>query len=123
MISCGFDRAGGVKFRASPWIIMGLTPTIDRRNKGMGGTVREDRDWLSNLLALDPVVHNGGPQSVHGRRAWSERRGYLIPKNIPWASAVPVLIFGRFLFMLGDDGQYYPPPPGLGIPPVTNQFD
>jgi hypothetical protein len=94
-----------------------------RRNKGMGGTVREDRDWLSNLLALDPTVHNGGPQSVHGRRAWSERRGYLIPKHVPWASAVPVLIFGRFLFMLGDDGQYYPPPPGLQIPPVTNAYD
>lgn len=94
-----------------------------RRNRGMGGTVRPDKDWLSNLLAVEPNVHNSGPQSVHGRRRWSEERGYLIPKDIQWASMVPALIFGRFLFMLGDDGQYYPPPPGLGIPPVTNRFD
>lgn len=51
-----------------------------RRNKGMGGTSREDVDELWNLLALDPQVHNGGPQSVHGRRRWSEQRGYLVPK-------------------------------------------
>lgn len=88
-----------------------------RRNKGMGGTRREDRDWLSNLLALHPVVHNGGPQSVHGRRPWSQQRGYLLPKDTPWASLVPCLILGRYWLMLGDDGQYYPAPYG-GVVPV-----
>lgn len=53
-----------------------------RRNKGMGGTSRLDTDTLANLLALDPQVHNGGAASVHGRRDWSEERGYLIPKHI-----------------------------------------
>lgn len=87
-----------------------------RRNKGMGGTTRTDKDWLSNLLALDPAVHNGGPQSVHGRRTWSGRRGYLIPKNVEWASTVPVLIHDRYWFLLGDDitgGGYYPLPGGI----------
>lgn len=89
-----------------------------RRPKGMGGTRRADRDWLSNLLATDPVIHNGGPQSVHGRRDWSEPRGYLLPQNTQWASSVPVLIRGRFWFMLGDDvteGGYYPAPPGWPV--------
>lgn len=94
-----------------------------RRNKGMGGTVREDRDWLSNLLALDPAVHNGGPRSVHARRAWSQQRGYLLPKNTTWASMVPCLILGRFWLMLGDDGQYYPSPCGGLLPPVSNTLD
>jgi 5-methylcytosine-specific restriction endonuclease McrA len=87
-----------------------------RRNKGMGGTDREDKDWLSNMLALDPDVHNGGPRSVHGRRAWSEPRGYLVPKNVEWASMVPVLYRGRFWLMLGDTlagGGLYPVPGGI----------
>lgn len=97
-----------------------------RRNKGMGGTSREDKDWLSNLLATDPEVHNGGPQSVHGRRAWSEPRGYLVQKDTLWAGMVPVLYRGRFWFMLGDDisqGGLYPVPNGIAVPAVTNAFD
>lgn len=93
-----------------------------RRPKGMGGTDREDKDWLSNLLATDPAVHNGGPQSVHGRPTWSRPRGYLLPKNVPWAGMVPVLYRGRFWFMLGDDltgGGLHPAPYG-GVVPVLD---
>lgn len=78
-----------------------------RRNKGMGGTSRPDRDSLANLLALTPLIHNGGPQSVHGRREWSERYGYLVPKHIEWVSLVPVLLRGRHWVWLGSDGQYH----------------
>src|SRR3954462_15660128 len=49
-----------------------------RRNKGMGGTSRLDTDLLSNLLALDPTVHNGGPGSGHAdRNGVSGPRGWL----------------------------------------------
>lgn len=67
-----------------------------RRNKGMGGTSRDDVDELWNLLALDPVVHNGGPESVHGRRTWSHHRGYLVPKQTPEHELTqwPVLLGG-----------------------------
>ncbi len=86
-----------------------------RRNKGMGGTRRSDRDSLSNLLALTPVIHNGGPQSVHGRRTWAEENGYLVPKHVQVAKLWPVHLRGRRWVMLGDDGQYYPLPAGLLI--------
>ena len=52
-----------------------------RRPKGMGGTSRAGVHELWNLLALHPDVHNGGPESIHGRRKWSEERGYLLPKH------------------------------------------
>lgn len=81
-----------------------------RRNKGMGGTSRPDRDWLSNLLCLDPLVHNGGPRSVHARRKWAEKNGYLVPKNVEWASMIPIRLCGRIWVYLTDDGQYAPPP-------------
>jgi hypothetical protein len=74
-----------------------------RRQKGMGGTSRPDRDWLTNLLATDPQVHNGGPQSVHGNPRWSRSNGYLVRKNVQWAGGVPVLIRGRWV-LLGDQG-------------------
>lgn len=78
-----------------------------RRNKGMGGTDRPDRDALSNLLALDPVVHNGGPLSVHGRRGWSQPRGYLLSKLDPRpAAAHPVRLHGVRWVWLTDDGGY-----------------
>jgi hypothetical protein len=89
-----------------------------RRNKGMGGTSREDVDELWNLLALDPVVHNGGPQSVHGRRSWSEERGYLVPKNVNEVVLWPVYLYGlvparvqRWVLLSGVP-RYYDPPPG-----------
>lgn len=66
-----------------------------RRNKGMGGTSRPDTDTLPNLLALDPDVHNGGPDSVHGRRVWSHDRGYLIPKHVDTVAGRPFVLRGE----------------------------
>lgn len=118
-----FERSGGVcEVSGLP-----LDPeTFDvhhRRNKGMGGTSRPDVDDVDNLLAVDPVIHNGGPQSVHGRRAWSERLGYLLPKDTEHPGMVPVLIRARFWLFLGKDGQYHPRPPGLGMPVVASAPD
>lgn len=81
----------------------------------MGGTSRDNVDDLSNLIALTPAVHNGGPDSVHGRRPWSEARGYLIPKHVEHPGMWPVLLRGRYWVLLGDDGQYHPLPPGLPV--------
>lgn len=73
----------------------------------MGGTRRPWRDSLPNLIALDPIVHNGGPASVHGRRPWSEQRGYLIPKlsRVPPA-VMPVWLHGVRWVWLTEDGRY-----------------
>ncbi len=84
-----------------------------RRPKGMGGTDRPDRDDIENLLALDPAVHNGGPNSVHQNPRWSRPRGYLVSKHVEHPGMVPVLIGGRNWMLLGHDGQRYPLPPGL----------
>jgi hypothetical protein len=86
----------------------GLTPTIYRRNKGMGGTSRDNRDCISNLLALDPQVHNGGPLSVHGRATWSRPRGYMVRKHVPYPADVEVLLRGASWVRLGEDGAYLP---------------
>jgi len=86
-----------------------------RRPKGMGGTDRPDRDWLSNLIAITPAIHNGGPRSVHGDPLWSRPRGYLLHKHVKWASLVPFYLRQRQWVMLGDNGEYYPSPPGLQI--------
>jgi len=88
-----------------------------RRNKGMGGTDRADRDALSNLLALDPIVHNGGPRSVHGRRTWSQPRGYLLSKLDPLPAIVhPVWLHGVRWVWLTDDGRYAPGVDYAGLP-------
>lgn len=80
-----------------------------RRSKGMGGDGRLNTDTLSNLLALDPQVHNGGPASVHGRGAWSQVRGYLVPKHHDYPGMVPVLLHTGRRVLLLDDGSYaYP---------------
>jgi hypothetical protein len=79
----------------------------------MGGTSRENRDAIECLLALDPIVHNGGPQSVHGDPQWARARGYLVRKNVDYPEQVPVLIRGHFWALLGRDGQCYPLPPGI----------
>jgi hypothetical protein len=97
-----------------------------RRPKGMGGTTRPDRDWPSNLLALAPEVHNftagrSAALTVHGNPEWSRPLGYLVAKDTPWASAIPVLIRARYWMFLGDDARYYPAPPGLTMPPVARQ--
>lgn len=77
-----------------------------RRPKGIGGTSRPDTDMLSNLIALDPLVHNGDPQSVHSRRPWSEDRGYLLPQSTPLAIEFPVLLRGaRWVYLL-NSGEY-----------------
>lgn len=107
MSSYGSDRAGGARFRASLSISRALTPTIYRRNKGMGGTSRPDRDAIWNLLALDPVVHNGGPQSVHGRRKWAEDRGFLIPKDVQRLQLWPVKLHDKTWVLLRPDGEYH----------------
>lgn len=86
-----------------------------RRNKGMGGTDRDDRDALTNLLALDPAVHNGGPSSVHGSRRVSQARGYLLPKHVDYPGMWPVLLHGRRWVLLGGDGRYYPAPASLRL--------
>lgn len=82
-----------------------------RRNKGMGGTGRLDTDTLPNLLALDPVVHNLGPNSVHGRRTWSDAKGYLVPKHVNDAGLVAVwLRQSRWVWLLPEkdkDGEWY----------------
>lgn len=89
-----------------------------RRPKGMGGTSRPDRDRLSNVLAITPAIHNGGPQSVHQNPGWSRPRGYLLSKEVEWAVLVPVLLGGLYWVHLGDDGRYYPLRSNLG--PVTS---
>jgi len=81
-----------------------------RRNKGMGGDKRPDTNTLPNLLALDPIVHNAGRNSVHACRAWSTERGYLIPKHVDQVAGWPLLLHGRRLVLLGADGRYYPVP-------------
>lgn len=78
-----------------------------RRNKGMGGTTRPDRDAIWNLLALDPDIHNGGPQSVHGRRAWAQERGFLVPKNVQRVQLWPVKLHDREWVLLRPDGEYH----------------
>ena len=83
-----------------------------RRNKGMGGTSRLDTDLLSNLLALDPTVHNGGPDSVHAVRPRSESLGWLIPKLSPDAPhMVPACVYsvgGWRWCLLGENGDRLP---------------
>lgn len=102
-----FERSDG-RCEVSGWALDFDTFDVHhRRNRGMGGTDRPDVHDADNLLALNPVVHNGGPQSVHERRAWSEQRGYLIPKHLDHPGMVSVLLFGRRWVFLGKDGQYY----------------
>lgn len=81
-----------------------------RRNKGIGGTSRPDRDALSNLLALDPLVHNGHTltrRTVHGDPEWSRLGGYLLSNHgaLPPA-AQPVWLHGVRWVWLTDDGEY-----------------
>jgi hypothetical protein len=84
-----------------------------RRNKGMGGTSRPDTDTPVNLLALDPVVHNGGPASVHAdRRGVSGPNGWLVSKLNDRPGDTPVLLrptpeFEQW-FILTADGLRVP---------------
>lgn len=110
----GFCEVSGVRLNQDTFDIH------HRRNKGMGGTSRDDVDALYNLLALDPHIHNGGPRSVHGRRDWSQARGYLIPKDEDHPELWPVLLFRRAWMYLDSEGGYYPPPRLFAVPTVRS---
>lgn len=84
-----------------------------RRPKGSGGTSRENRDAIENLLALDPIIHNGAPHSVHQDPLWSRPRGYLVRKHIEDPGQLPVRLLDRYWVLLGADGEYHPLPPGI----------
>jgi hypothetical protein len=76
-----------------------------RRNKQMGGTYRLDTDTLANLIAVDPIVHNGHRNSVHQAAGWSRPRGYLLHGNsVP--SEEPILYKGRTWLVLHADGTH-----------------
>lgn len=112
-----FDRSGGLCEASGRPINWEWFELHHRRNKGMGGTSRPDRDEPQNLLALDPQVHNGGPLSVHGRRSWSEVRGYLVPKHADRPQDFPVWLHGRAWVLLLPNGRRVPidlPPPITG---------
>lgn len=89
-----------------------------RRNKGMGGTDRDNVDSPANLLALAPHIHNGGPHSVHGSRLWAELYGYLVPKHVADPGMWPVKLLGRRWVLLTESGGYAPVPPEVakGLP-------
>ncbi len=77
----------------------------------MGGTSRSDRDALFNLLALDPQVHNGGPQSVHARGGydgWSMENGYIVPKHNDSPGLVEVHLYDGRWVLLSAAGGYTP---------------
>lgn len=76
----------------------------------MGGTSRPDTDLLSNLIALDPGVHNATGTGVHARRGWAEEHGYLLPQSTPWAIEWPLLLRGRTWVYLLNSGAYRPVP-------------
>lgn len=77
-----------------------------RRPKGMGGTSRDDRDAIWNLLALDPRVHNGGPTSVHAHRGVAEANGFLVPKHDN-PRHYPVHLHGQRWVLLTETGGYW----------------
>lgn len=108
-----FERAGGNCEITGVPLDFDTFDAHHRRPKGMGGTSRENRDAIECLLALDPVIHNGAPHSVHQDPAWSRPRGYLVRKHVEDPGQVPVLLLERYWVLLGGDGQYYPLPPGM----------
>jgi hypothetical protein len=93
-----------------------------RRNKGMGGTTRPDRDSLQNLIAVDPAVHNAagpGARSIHGSKTWSQPRGYLL-----WQTQGPLLTPMHYRekqwVLLTADGDFIEvdEPEGVDLAPV-----
>jgi hypothetical protein len=76
-----------------------------RRPKQMGGTYRLDTDTLVNLIALDPIVHNGSRNSVHQAPGWSRPRGYLLHGNSQPVNQ-PLLLSGARWVRLRDDAAY-----------------
>ena len=89
-----------------------------RRNKGMGGTYREDTDTLPNLLIVHPLVHNHRPDSIHGNPAWSRPLGYLLGKGLDELppAVVPVKLHTGVWVVLTANGGYLPCPPSVLLP-------
>jgi hypothetical protein len=83
-----------------------------RRNKGMGGTYREDTDTLPNLLVTHPLVHNLSPDSVHGNPEWSRPLGYLLGKDHEEQppALVPIKLHQVRWVLLTANGGYLPLP-------------
>jgi hypothetical protein len=76
-----------------------------RRNKQMGGTYRLDTDTLANLIAVDPIVHNGHRNSIHQAPLWSRPRGYLLHGNsVPGDE--PILYRGQTWLLLNAGGTH-----------------
>lgn len=61
-----------------------------RRPKGMGGTTREHKDCMCNLIAVQPRVHNLDPNSIHGWPQRSYDHGWLIRKYVDEPGEVPL---------------------------------
>lgn len=76
-----------------------------RRPKQMGGTYRLDTDTLANLIAVDPIVHNGHANSVHQSPGWSRPRGYLLHGNTA-PDEEPLLYQGRTWLILRANGTH-----------------
>jgi hypothetical protein len=100
-----WQRAGGRCEASGVAIDLHTFDAHHRRNKGMGGTSRPDRDAVWNLVALDPLVHNGGPASVHGDRPRWQGRGFLVPKHEDHPERWPVLLWdGRWVLLTRSAG-------------------
>lgn len=79
----------------------------------MGGTYRLDTDTLPNLLALDPLVHNGGVGSVHSNRNTSEEFGWLLPLDKGDPRTWPVLLRRGWVLLTPSGGYLHiAAPPG-----------
>lgn len=75
----------------------------------MGGTSRPDVHTLPNVLALTHRAHNLGRPSAHLDPTWARARGYLVSASVDHPGLVPVLLHGRTLVILGEDGDYLDP--------------
>jgi 5-methylcytosine-specific restriction enzyme A len=74
---------------------------------GMGGT-RRDRDVPSNAVALRPSCHNLAPGSVHMTPRAARMAGLIVSPNRATWEDVPILLHGRRLVLLTDEGGYDP---------------
>jgi hypothetical protein len=102
--SGGFCEISGVALDAETF------DAHHRRNLGAGGTSRPDADLLTNLLALDPAIHNAAPSralSVHGNAAWSMPLGYLL-YQVQVPADEPVYLRECEWVLLTEDGRYEP---------------
>lgn len=77
-----------------------------RRPRGIGGTVRPETNWPSNLMALCPPDH----AFVESNRAGALAAGWLVPQHANPAQ-IAVIIHGPRRVYLSPDGQYAAHPP------------